>query len=97
MTLAYHPFAERELLEAAEFYEQAAMGPGREFVDEFERLSALIAAYPDAGMGDSTDVRILHARRFPYSLIYDARGETIFVLAVAHQRRRPRYWVDRRD
>ena len=96
MKLAYHPLAERELVEAADFYEQAARGLGVEFLDEFERLGAIIAAYPDAGAGDQSDVRVLHARRFPYSLVYEERDRMVFILAVAHQRRRPRYWADRR-
>jgi toxin ParE1/3/4 len=34
--------------------------------------------------------RVLH--RFPYSVIYEAQGSTVTVLAVAHHRRRPGYW-----
>jgi len=34
-------------------------------------------------------------RRFPYSIVYRVETEKVFVLAVAHLRRRPLYWRDR--
>jgi plasmid stabilization system protein ParE len=35
--------------------------------------------------------------RFPYSLIYRHLGaDEVRILAVAHQKRRPRYWTGRR-
>ena len=43
------------------------------------------------------EVRRLSVGRFPYSLIHIVDTELVVVLAVAHQRRRPRYWVDRVD
>ncbi len=32
---------------------------------------------------------------FPFSLVYVVRGEILFVVAVAHQSRRPGYWRGR--
>jgi plasmid stabilization system protein ParE len=34
-------------------------------------------------------------RGFPYYVAYLVSGEVIVVLAVAHERRHPRYWSDR--
>jgi hypothetical protein len=34
-------------------------------------------------------------RRFPYGVIYRVREEVIWVVAIAHMRRRPGYWLDR--
>jgi toxin ParE1/3/4 len=33
--------------------------------------------------------------RFPYALIYAVEERRVFVVAVAHFRRRPGYWRDR--
>ena len=33
--------------------------------------------------------------RFPYSLMYRLEDDVILVLAVAHQKQRPEYWIDR--
>ena len=32
---------------------------------------------------------------FPYYLIYSVSGEVVYVVAVAHERRRPGYWKHR--
>jgi hypothetical protein len=34
--------------------------------------------------------------RFPYSIIYYVRGDELRVIALAHHRRRPEYWVRRK-
>jgi len=96
MTPAFHPLADAELTVAAAFYEAAAPGLGEDFLQEIERLLALLDVYPDLGRERAGGVRTLAARRFPYTLIYELLGEQPIVLAVAHQRRQPQYWLDRR-
>ena len=34
-------------------------------------------------------------RRFPYGVVYQEREGRIFIVAVAHQRRKPDYWLKR--
>ncbi|MFB3820344.1 MAG: type II toxin-antitoxin system RelE/ParE family toxin, partial [Candidatus Methylomirabilales bacterium] len=34
--------------------------------------------------------------RFPYSIVYREDAESIVIVAVAHQRRRPGYWRGRK-
>lgn len=34
--------------------------------------------------------RVLH--RFPYSVVYEVKGSTVTILAVAHHRRKPNFW-----
>lgn len=57
--------------------------------------SALLE-YPLSGTPISPRLRALPMRHFPYSLIYRATVDTITIRAIAHQRRRPRYWSGRR-
>jgi toxin ParE1/3/4 len=33
--------------------------------------------------------------RFPYAVVYSLIDDAVYVLAVAHSRRRPFYWQDR--
>ena len=57
----------------------------------------LLAESPDLGspvVGHDA-LRRWSLRRFPYYVIYRAGEGTLFVLAVAHERRRPHYWSDR--
>jgi plasmid stabilization system protein ParE len=97
MTPAFHPLADAELTDAATFYEAAAPGLGEDFLQEIERLLALIDVYPEVGHEHAFGIRTLAARRFPYALVYLLAAEGPLVLAVAHNRRQPRYWANRID
>lgn len=39
--------------------------------------------------------RSLFAARFPFTIYYRVRHNTLTVVAVAHQKRRPGYWTSR--
>ena len=57
---------------------------------------ARIRQYPGAALQVTNDVRKLVLAKFPYSLIYETREDSLRILAVAHQRKRPYYWRGRR-
>jgi hypothetical protein len=56
---------------------------------------AKIKTHPDAWMLIRPGIRKCLGTRFPYDLIYERRPELIVILAVAHKKRRPHYWVAR--
>lgn len=94
--LRLHPAAQRELDEAAAYYDAESPGLGSAFLSEFEHALQQIRALPEAapvGLG-SVRVRVLVA--FPYSLHYALLGDAVLVLALAHHSRRPFYWRERR-
>ena len=39
--------------------------------------------------------RRVNLRVFPYFVAYVSSGDTIWVLAIGHVRRRPEYWIKR--
>lgn len=88
-----------ELAEAADFYEGESTGLGEIFVDAVEAGVLAIQEYPASARKVSGGVRMFLLPRFPYSLVYRDDGQgasaTLFVLAVAHHKRRPRYWAER--
>lgn len=90
-----HRLAERELNEAARYYELESTGLGLAFVEEIERCLQRIADDPEAAAVLQGGVRRRLVRRFPYALLYKVRPEGIRVLAVMNLRRRPTYWVGR--
>jgi toxin ParE1/3/4 len=93
----FNPLAARELVEAVEFYDQTRRGLGDEFLHEVEGAIAFLGRYPEAAPKVGRKVRRLVLPRFPYSLIYRHLGAgEIRILAVTHQKRRPRYWTGRR-
>ena len=85
MQVEFHPLAEEELIEQASFYDNRVPGLGAIFLDEIEAIAA------------TQGTRGLPLRRFPHSLIYAAEDARIWVLAVAHQKRKPGYWRQRRE
>src|SRR5258708_6741222 len=91
----FHRLAERELEEAVEDYEGERRGLGEAFLLEIERAISFLDRYPRAAPRVGR-VRRFVLPRFPYSLIYrqPATGQ-IRILAVAHHKRRPRYWAGR--
>ena len=76
-------------------YEDQARGLGAEFLDELERAVRLAVEHPDAGSPLGGAIRRWLVRRFPYAVVYRADVRPVRVLAVAHTRRRPRYWLGR--
>lgn len=92
---AFHRLAERELNDAARYYEVENPGLGASFLEEVERCLRSMADHPEAGSTLSGSVRRRLLRRFPYALLYKIRPDGIRVLAVMNLKRRPNYWVGR--
>lgn len=90
-----HPAAEQELDEAAAFYDLEGSGLGQAFIDDFERAGEQVRLLPDSSPIARGPAPKKLLTRFPYALIYSIVEGDVFVLAVAHGRRRPFYWQDR--
>ena len=66
-----------------------------QFLYELDQAIESIAAFPDAWPRYLDGTRRKLFRRFPFALVYRVKDEHLQVLAVAHQHRRPGYWVGR--
>jgi toxin ParE1/3/4 len=92
-----HEEAEAELRDALGYYAGQRHGLDGEFRREFEAALEQIRENPQTyAVEDDNGVRYCPLRRFPYTLVYVDLEDRIWVAAVAHQRRRPRYWASRR-
>jgi plasmid stabilization system protein ParE len=91
----FHHLARRELIEAAEYYDRESPGLGVAFLDAVEASVSDILEHPEAGTPMHENVRRRLVQRFPYGLLYALEGDSVRVLAVAHLKRRPMYWIDR--
>ena len=67
--------AERELKEAAEFYESAQEGLGADFLAEAEVTAQLIESQPLAWTPMSPRTRRCRMHRFPFGLFYQVRPD----------------------
>src|SRR3990170_4348563 len=91
----FHQLADRELNEAAQYYELESRGLGSSFLKEIDRCLRSIEEHPEAGAILRGSVRRRLLRRFPYALLYKIKPNNIRILAVMNLRRRPTYWVGR--
>lgn len=94
------PAARTELDAAADHYEREYPGRGTRFYAAVERAVRSAASTPSAGppfphIPERLAVRRRIVRGFPFVLAYRDLGDLIRIDAVAHQRRRPGYWLRR--
>ena len=87
--------AQIEFDEAINFYNQQREGLGHEFAAEVLNTINRILRYPEAWNKLSKRTRRCRTKRFPYGVIYQIRGDRVLIVAVAHLRRKPRYWRNR--
>jgi toxin ParE1/3/4 len=87
--------AEIELWEAVDYYECKAHGLGMDFHAEIERGLLVISEQPERWQLRVDGTRRYLVHRFPYLIVYTCTTATVWILAFAHCKRRPAYWLDR--
>ena len=92
---SFHTLAERELIDAARYYEHESPGLGSLFLDAAERCKLAIIEHPQAGPIIQREVRRRLMQTFPYALLYTVSPLGVRILAVMNLRRRPMYWIGR--
>ena len=100
LEVRFEPEASGELAHAALWYQGQRSGLGQEFLDAVDRAVAMVQRWPDAAplatdLPKELIVRRAPVETFPYRLIYLETPTAIRVLAVAHESRRPNYWMNR--
>jgi plasmid stabilization system protein ParE len=97
MRFSFHPLALDEVIRAADWYRgKGSPQSARNFTQQVEAIIALVRKHPGIGKPTIRQTRSIAFDTFPYWLVYRIEGETLRILAFAHQRRRPRYWAGRR-
>lgn len=96
MSRRFHPAAEAELDEAVLWY--AARDPriAARFASAVEAAQSEAEKWPQAAppWRDSR-FRLAAVHGFPYRLVYEVTDDGLWILACAHQKRKPGYWLDR--
>lgn len=73
-----------------EWYEQQQPGFGIRFLNEFEKVLAVIREQPDAGVLFRIKTRKVLVRVFPYKVFYTVSKNQIMILAFFHHRKKGR-------
>ena len=95
------PEAREEIAEAAEFYEKRRRGLGTGLLAEVDRGIAAIVERPRSfqSLQDAPAGLVLRCaliERFPFALVFlELEGGRLRVVAFAHTKRRPSYWLRR--
>lgn len=95
-----HPEAADEFDDAVRWYEAQEYGIGHKLVDRAQQTRRDIAQLPDAGrpfetVDDGTVIRSRAVRGYPNRILYSIESGVIVILAHAHERRKPGYWLHR--
>lgn len=95
MKSRFHEAADEELREAVSYYDGKAAGLGDRFLAEVKAATRYIERFPEIAPIMDEGVRAKVLVRFPYSLMYVLEEHELYIVAVAHQSKRPAYWADR--
>jgi toxin ParE1/3/4 len=96
MTYFVHPAAEAEHLETVAYYESKRAGLGASYLAEFEGIMVAVCAAPHRyPVAMEPGVRRIRMAKFPFAVLYRESAGVVQVLAIAHSRRRPNYWLGR--
>ncbi len=89
------PEAEEELLEAAKWYSQQAVGLDYEFIRCIDEATARISRAPLMFPVVHRGRRRIIVKRFPYSIIFDVMDDEVLIYAIFHFSRNPKRWKRR--
>jgi plasmid stabilization system protein ParE len=94
--IEFHPGADQELADAQAWYRERSEVAAQAFALEIDQAIKSIAEAPERWPVTDRGERRFLLSRFPYSILYRVRADEVFITAVAHQKRRPGYWRDRK-
>jgi toxin ParE1/3/4 len=93
--------AEAEFQEALLWYRDHDPRVAERFLAEARKALALIEGFPQIGGRvaeiDDPAVRSMPVHSFPYRIVFADLGDRLEVVAFAHHRRKPAYFVKRLD
>lgn len=99
-TIRFEPEALADIASAVRYYNCERRGLGTEFRQAINRRVLALRRFPNSGalvehVTASLVARQVRARQFPYLVIYVVADDVIRVIAVAHEKRLPAFWVGR--
>ena len=96
MKIRFVDEARVEFLDGVSYYEKQQTKLGRRFKLEVEQTIVWLADHPEACRLRPGGYRRLNLQIFPYYIPYIVRNSTLWIVAIAHQRRKPEYWIQRK-
>lgn len=83
--------AQKEIEESKEYYNLQRKNFGLDFKNDILKAINSISTHPTLYPVVATKIRRCLLHKFPFSIFYTIKNETIIILSVAHQHRKPKY------
>lgn len=93
LDIRFSEYAYAEMQDAIEYYNLQQEGLGVIFQQELKNAVDRIAKFPMLYSISIENIRKCILHKFPYMFFYIHTDEIILVLSVAHQHRKPFYWL----
>jgi plasmid stabilization system protein ParE len=93
--LAFSPGAEEDIISANLWYERIDPHLAGRFLLETDSIIDGITQFPYRFALVAAAVRRALLKRFPYAIYYPVNYNEVFLIAVVHQRRSERFWMQR--
>ncbi len=93
--IIFHPDTLDEVKNYYDWYQSQVNGLGDDFLLELEEAYKIIMELPDTWPKFQKGFRRFLLKKFPFSVIYKFKGNSIFIVAVMHNSRKPKYWQER--
>ena len=95
MKVIFNELARDELNDTVDFYNLEFSGLGNNFKELIKKSINRIVEYPSAWPPVTQEIRKYVLHQFPYKILYSIESDHIYIIAIAHQHRKPSYWIDR--
>ena len=95
MKVYFISLSQKEYQEAVYYYDDQGVFVGDKFIDEVEEAIKLIMTFPLAWPIVNNTLRRYILKRFPHIILYKSYEDRIVVFAIAHQHRKPSYYLKR--
>ena len=96
LKIVIKPLAELDLQEAVKWYVLENEKLGEELLFEFRDALLAVSKTPLGFQKRYKAVRAFALKRFPYNVFYVLDKDTLFVVAILHQKRNPKLWKKRK-
>lgn len=89
MKIKIHELANKEFIDAIDWYENQSAGLGKRFKESVINQIKKIKKNPEWFLKESADIYKAYIPKFPYKILFSADNDMIVILAVAHMHRKP--------
>jgi len=91
----FHPSATSELEASVDWYAKQSQIAAHRFVIAVDEALREIEEHPERFQKVDARHQVCSVEKFPFQIVFRYAGGRIYVIAMAHAKRRPEYWRTR--